>query len=73
MRIAIAIVAILIALGLLGYLVVGWGTTIQTQGIEAALSEQTTQPPFLVTAVGSVFGGVLLLVGLWLLRDRDQR
>ncbi|MBA3485468.1 MAG: hypothetical protein H0T51_27040 [Pirellulales bacterium] len=72
MRTALAGVAILIAIGLFAYLVIGWGAAIQTQGLEAAFTDQTTQPSLPATVGGSILGIGLLFVGLSLLRGRDK-
>jgi hypothetical protein len=72
MRTALASVAILIAVGLFAYLVIGWGATIQSQGLEAALTDQTTQPSLPATVGCSIIGIGLLFAGLLLLRGRDN-
>jgi hypothetical protein len=64
MKTAIVSRAILLAVGILGYLVIGWGTTIQAQGLEAAISDQTTQPSLPVTVGGLVLGIALLLTAV---------
>jgi len=72
MRIALATLFILIAAVLLGYLIIGWGLTIQSQGLEAALTDQTTQPTLVATVACSVLGSGLLIVGLTLLRGSGK-
>lgn len=64
MRTVFAILAISIALCLWLYLAVSWGPVILQQGLEAALTEQSSQPPFLVTATCLLVGAVSSLVGI---------
>jgi hypothetical protein len=70
MKTAIASLAILLAVGIFGYLIIGWGSTIQAQGFEAAISDQTTQPSLPVTVGGLVLGIALLLVAVASKPDR---
>jgi hypothetical protein len=66
MRTALAILTITIAFCLWGYLALGWGPLILREGFESAITEQSTQPPFLVTGVCLLANGVLLFVGIGL-------
>ena len=72
MKVALASLLFLIAAVLLGYLIVGWGSTIQVQGLEAALTDQTTQPSLPATLSCSVLGIGLLIAGLSLLRGGNK-
>ena len=56
--------ALLISLGLYGYVAIGWGVTIWKQGFEAAITDHTTQPSLLQTVGGVVLGTVFLCIGV---------
>lgn len=71
MRTALALILISIAFCLFGCLAVGWGQVILQQGLESALTDQTSQPPLLVTAGCLVAGALLLIVGLGLAFNRN--
>ncbi|MBA4106822.1 MAG: hypothetical protein C0485_13795 [Pirellula sp.] len=62
MRTTSSLLCIALAFGLWSYLAFGWGPVISEQGFEAAITEQSTQPPFLVTAV-CLFASLCLLAG----------
>jgi hypothetical protein len=64
MRTVFTGLALLLALGLYGYLAIGWGVTIWQQGFEAAITEHTTQPSLVATVGGLVLGTVFLCIGL---------
>jgi hypothetical protein len=59
MKTALACLALLLALGLYGFLIVGWGAVIAEQGFEAAITDLTTQPSLPVTAACLVLGRTL--------------
>lgn len=63
MRTILALVAIALALCLLAYLALGWGPVIMQQGLAAALSEQSSQPPFLETAACLFVSLALFVLG----------
>ncbi|HEX6964132.1 MAG TPA: hypothetical protein VF175_19850 [Lacipirellula sp.] len=73
MRTALAVICFLIAAAMLGYLAVGWGTTLWAQGLTASLTDQTTQPSFPTTVGGLVGGIVALVVGLSALAGRTRK
>ncbi len=66
MRTTISFFAIALALCLWSYLAIGWGPVILQQGFEAAITEQSSQPPFLVTAACLLVSIVLLILGICL-------
>jgi hypothetical protein len=72
MRTALACLALLLALGLYGFLIVGWGAVIAEQGFEAAITDLTTQPSLPVTAACLVLGTASLGVGLSLLGRKTR-
>ena len=59
-----------LASGLWSYLALGWEPVIVEQGMEAAVTEQSTQPPFLVTAVYLFVSLFLLVIGVCLAFSR---
>jgi hypothetical protein len=72
MRTVLGIVCLLIAAAALGYLAVGWGTTIWAQGLTASLTDQTTQPTFPATVGGLATATISLLAGIALLKARER-
>ncbi|MBL9163850.1 MAG: hypothetical protein JNL18_14050 [Planctomycetaceae bacterium] len=66
MRTTFSILCFALACGLWSYLALGWGPVIVEQGFEAAITEQSTQPPFLVTAVCLFASLCLLVIGVCL-------
>lgn len=63
MRTTLACVAISIALCLLAYLALGWGPVIMQQGLAGALTEQSSQPPFLETVACLLISLALFVIG----------
>lgn len=63
MRTAVALIAISLALCLLAYLALGWGPVVLQQGLAAALTEQSSQPPFLETAACLLVSLALFVLG----------
>ena len=72
MRTTFAILALSIAMCLLAYLALSWGPLILREGLESALTERSTQPPFPVTIVCLLAAGILLLVGTCLAFSRKS-
>ena len=72
MRMVLGVVCLLSAAAVLGYLAIGWGTTIWAQGLTASLTDQTTQPSFPVTVGGLVVGLAALIAGLCALAGRER-
>jgi hypothetical protein len=72
MRTVLAIITITIALCLWGYLALSWGPLILREGLESALTERSTQPPFPVTALCLLASGILLFVGIGLAFARKR-
>ncbi len=72
MRTTSSILCFALACGLWSYLALGWGPVIGEQGMEAAITEQSTQPPFLVTAVCLFVSLCLLVVGVCLAFSRKD-
>lgn len=72
MRTSLACLAVLLAVGLYGYVAIGWGSTIWEQGFEAAISDLTTQPSLPVTVGCLVLGTVFLSISITLLDDSKR-
>ena len=64
MRTVFTGLALLLALGLYGYMAISWGVTIWQQGFEAAITDHTTQPSLLSTVGGLVLGTAFLCIGV---------
>jgi hypothetical protein len=72
MRIMFSVLAVALALCPWSYLALGWGPVILQQGFEAAITEQSSQPPILVTAACLIVSVLLLVIGVALAFTRKD-
>ena len=67
-----SILCFALASGRWSYLALGWGPVINEQGMESAITEQSTQPLFLVTAVCLFVSLCPLVIGVCLAFSRKD-
>jgi hypothetical protein len=73
MKVAMSGIAFLLALACYGYLVAGWAPVIAQQGLAAAITEQSTQPPLRTTLCCAGLATCLLLLGVFILLGRRRK